>query len=253
MLEEQQGPNAFSVGPGPVRNDSAAERHLEYQINIPHARRYNESVKESRTAIIVMIVITLGLIAFGAYLLSSSSTGVLVLGGLTALLGIAGLVFAGYAATQLDPKGFLDRGVLNPAIVCGAEKGYIWLLTLGEIGPSDTVWALFATKVADLPGHLNTVGERIPVTCCFAGIEGDRYKTIYVSPIAWGTDSAQVLQGAAQSIDEKEWQLLESMRSRFVSDGDYSIMEAKGIQILTQVEVAGVSATENPELEATTY
>ncbi|WMD21372.1 DUF3239 domain-containing protein [Achromobacter seleniivolatilans] len=234
---ETVGPDVFRVGSGPIRNGSAAERHLEFKIDIAHARRYNQSRKEARKTISAMIVMALGLIAAASYLLSSSSAGAMVFGALTACLGLTILVIAGYVATQNRPQGYLDRGVLNPAIVCAAEKGQIFLLTLGGIGLYDKVWAVFITRVKDLPGHRNAVGERIPVTCVFTGTDGARYQGVGVSPIAWGTSSAKVLQGAVQGIDESEWQALDRLRYQVVLDTDYAAMGAKGIQVLNQAQV----------------
>lgn len=236
----QVGSDFFRVGPGPIRNGSRAERHLEFHIDTAHARRYNQGRKQARKTIISMIVIALALIAGACYLLWSSVTWMMVLGAMVACLGLTTLALGGYTATLNRPQGYLDRGVLNPAIVCAAEKGQIWLLTLGEMGLSGKVWAVFTTKLADLPGHQNTVGERIPVTCVFTGTDGERYQGVSVSPIAWGTASAKVLQGAVQGIDESEWQALERLRCQVMLDANYSVMGAKGIQVLNQAEAEGL-------------
>lgn len=206
-----------SVGSGPYINDSYAIRHLYFPINIRHSIRYNQEW-HSDIIVILLLVISSIFTAIAAYYFFDINEGWgAITGGISAIISLTLFIFLMLAIHKTSkPHTFFKRGVLNPGIICHIGDGYVGILVLAELTLYATSWGLVSLQAKKLPGHNLTLGERIPVTCCFTESDsGHAFAIAYALPIAWGTNDASVLQFGVDSIPQQEWDILEQLKKRY--------------------------------------
>ncbi|UGS42784.1 DUF3239 domain-containing protein [Pseudocitrobacter corydidari] len=209
--------NATSVGSGPYINDSYAIRHLHFPINIKHSIRYNQEWHSDIIVIILLVTTSILSTVLSYYFFDIKEGWRAITGGIFAIISLALFIFLLLAIHKTGkPHTFFKRGVLNPGIICHIGDGYVGILVLAELTINATSWGLVSLQAKRLPGHNLTLGERIPVTCCFIENDsGHAFAIAYALPIAWGTNDASVIQYGIDSIPQQEWDILEQLKKRY--------------------------------------
>ncbi|EMA6010828.1 DUF3239 domain-containing protein [Salmonella enterica] len=168
--------------------------------------------------VILFLIVTTPLAALlSAWLFTSPTTWVLILGGLLTITSIVLFVLLIMSIKKMGkPQTFFKRGVLNPGIICHVTEEYVGILVLAEITQNKTAWGLISLQAKKLLGHNLRAGERVPVTCCFGpGVNDEAFGIGYALPISWGTNDKSVIQYGVDNIPEEEWKILDKVKRRY--------------------------------------
>lgn len=227
------------TGVGPLIDNSYASRHFFFEIDKEEAKQYNKVYKIDKKFSYIAPLIGIAFLALAIWLypgenaiLRFLSLTSLIIGGSSLILGIILMI------KKPDPTAPLKRGVLNPAIISQIDENGIGLLVLVEVTRgANPKWGFYSIILDKLPTvHEVKVGERVPVTCTFSTIANlDYFNNVFIVPISWGTKSKDVINQAISSINEIEWNVLESNINRFDFQKHYT--NERRLQRLTEDEI----------------
>ncbi len=195
-----------------------AERHLYFEVDKYHAKRYNENYRGNirflwrlSAATISVIFLTIWFYTISLWLAIPSTIIVMVL---------CAFIYLAYKKSG-NPESLFSRGVLNAGVIAKVEDQRIGLLVLAEtttISGDFPKWGLQSLFVKQLPGHNLQVGERVPVTCVFGRSVNGAYQNVVATPISWGTRDPQVIISGISHITDVEWDVLSRNIDRFTED-----------------------------------
>ena len=187
------------IGCGPTIFGTYATRHLYFDVNKAHAKKYNESYFEDMKSIKQVAIVGICAALLATWMIYIGRIWSIILAVIFILLFLATVVFVFVFISRVGrPSSLFKRGVLNPAMIAKIEDSYIGLLILSNNGGK---WVLYSKKVKALPGHEIKIGEKVPVTSI--GTSGSNG-----TAIAWGTDDHEVIEEAIVGISKLEWLVL---------------------------------------------
>jgi hypothetical protein len=207
-----------------------AQRHFYYQVDEKLAERYNVNCKKEKGSAFKILTAGIFITALGVWLFTLAgfwsrffSIICLLIGILTLILGIL------FYKRVVSPTALLKRGILNAGVITKIENNSIGLLVLAETTSNENgkkYWALCSYQLDELPAvHEKKVGELIPVTCIYSDSNKEFNTSVMASPIAWGTNSREVIQKAIEGINPIEWNALLKSQDKYDFKPEYSDVE----------------------------
>ena len=131
------------------------------------------------------------------------------------------------------PKKFLPfiftEGRCTPAILSQTEPLTLWALADLSRGEAAPVYGLCRFSVQKLPGHLATVGERVPCAAVGEPSKTRPQQFLYyrLHPYCWATPSREQITMLANAIPEENWKRLEEAMAAYPDLAEGIIIELR--------------------------
>lgn len=207
-----------------------AQRHFYYEVDKELAKRYNINCKKEKGSAFNILAVGVFITAFGIWLFTLAGFWSRFLSVICLLIGIFALILGIiFYKKVVSPTALLKRGILNAGIIAEIKDNYIGLLVLAETTSKEEgekYWALCSFQLDELPAvHEKKIGELVPVTCIYGDSNKDCNTFVIASPIAWGTNSKEVIQKAIEGVNPIEWNALLKSQGRYDYKTEYSDVE----------------------------
>ncbi|GGG22573.1 hypothetical protein GCM10007304_40500 [Rhodococcoides trifolii] len=194
-------------------SDSA---RFDFAVDRAHAKAVDETVARARRRWHLSAAAAVVLAAVGVVLFRLDHPWSYILCVVVVLATIVALWVAVTAALRSrDVDDLYQRGVLVPAVVAGTWRHGVVLLSLIDVSKPDVDiahMALVTRAVRRLPGHQQSVGEKVPSVAVLHErlnrTDPNTWSGVVLLPLAWATTDPSVIAGADQHIDELAWDLL---------------------------------------------
>jgi Protein of unknown function (DUF3239) len=207
-----------------------AQRHFYYEVDEKLAKRYNVNCKKEKSLAVNILTTGIFVTALAVWLFTLAGFWSRFFSIICFLIGILALVLGiVFYKRVVSPTALLKRGILNAGIIAQIENNCIGLLVLAETtsqADGKKHWALCSYQLNEIPlVHEKKIGELVPVTCIYGDSNKDYKTSVIASPIAWGTNSREVIQKAIEGINPIEWNALLKSQNRYDFSAEYSEIE----------------------------
>lgn len=207
---------------GEYFNDSVATRAVNIDPDMAKVRRLDIYHRRYQQLFRWLSAIGTGLLLAGIALCFRHHP---VWGGLLIVLALPVLYLALRLPQTLQGDAY-KNGLLIPGIITSLSP--LTLLCVADVRTNGDdeleetpgiVWGAKQVVIKELTVQPERLGEQIPCVSLFGNtsLDGEVYVAYEPRPLAWGTDSAAIVEQARRAIDDEEWGLLPALAAAYAS------------------------------------